>query len=415
MPRQSTASKTTRHRRINGAVRRLPSGRWQARYTGPDGVSRPLGTFATKDEADLAIAGQSVDVARGDWVNPTAGTITLGAYLATWIATRDLAESTRALYRRLAETWINADVPGLDLGDGPVGTIHLGRHPIGALSLPVVREWDAAVLAEATRRATARWDKARRRPGNVNASIRRWAARNDVAIAATGRIPAGVREAWASATGGLPDAVKPGYRNAGRTESAQAYRLLRAALSQALADRTITENPCRVEGAGTRDNTERAERRIATPAEMWTLADLMPARYRAHFPASRARRPFALIVLGVVGLLATPQVEGHHRRGGVQRHRRRAVEQAGQVPGDHAAQRVGDLTSVVGESFVVPRVGLQQPVDDGRQDRGLHGGGRRGQGQVDGGVLDRGQVSCEHGGGQRADQVASSGGHLHLP
>lgn len=93
MPRQSTASKTTRHRRTNGAVRRLPSGRWQARYTGPDGVSRPLGTFATKDEADLAIAGQSVDVARGDWVNPTAGKITLGAYLATWIASRDTAES----------------------------------------------------------------------------------------------------------------------------------------------------------------------------------------------------------------------------------------------------------------------------------------------------------------------------------
>ena len=36
-----------------GRVRRLPSGRWQARYKGPDGM-RPSGTstFATKGDAE---------------------------------------------------------------------------------------------------------------------------------------------------------------------------------------------------------------------------------------------------------------------------------------------------------------------------------------------------------------------------
>lgn len=279
-PRTSNR-KTARHRRTTGAIREMPSGRYQARYTGPDGVSRPLGTFATKTEADCAIAMRTVDVARGDWVDPAAGKITLGAYLRTWIATRDLADSTRALYRYLAATWIDAEIPGLDLGDGPAGTIHLGRYAIGALNLPVVREWDAAVLAESTRRATARWEQARHRQANVNASIRRWAARNGVLMATTGRIPAAVRQAWVQATGGVPDAVKPGHHNAGRTESAQAYRLLRAALNQALEDKAITENPCRIEGAANRDCTDRAERRIATPDEMWTLADLLPDRYRA--------------------------------------------------------------------------------------------------------------------------------------
>ena len=37
---------TRRHRRASGAVRKLPSGRWQARYTGPDGALRTLGTVS---------------------------------------------------------------------------------------------------------------------------------------------------------------------------------------------------------------------------------------------------------------------------------------------------------------------------------------------------------------------------------
>src|SRR5665647_1485762 len=47
---------TRRHRRASGAVRKLPSGRWQARYTGPDGALRTLGTFPTKAEADQELA-----------------------------------------------------------------------------------------------------------------------------------------------------------------------------------------------------------------------------------------------------------------------------------------------------------------------------------------------------------------------
>lgn len=44
-------SKGNRRRRF-GHIRRLPSGRFQARYTGPDGVDRPAPrTFRTKAEA----------------------------------------------------------------------------------------------------------------------------------------------------------------------------------------------------------------------------------------------------------------------------------------------------------------------------------------------------------------------------
>ena len=37
-----------------GRVRRLPSGSWQARYQGPDGIDRPAPeTFATKTDAEV--------------------------------------------------------------------------------------------------------------------------------------------------------------------------------------------------------------------------------------------------------------------------------------------------------------------------------------------------------------------------
>ena len=42
------------HRRSSGSIRRLSSGSWQARYTGPDGALRSVGAFPTKAEADQA-------------------------------------------------------------------------------------------------------------------------------------------------------------------------------------------------------------------------------------------------------------------------------------------------------------------------------------------------------------------------
>ena len=41
-----------------GRVRRLPSGRWQARYKGPDGIDRPArGTFASKTGHENIVVG----------------------------------------------------------------------------------------------------------------------------------------------------------------------------------------------------------------------------------------------------------------------------------------------------------------------------------------------------------------------
>jgi len=86
----------------------------------------------------------------------------------------------------------------------------------------------------------------------VNAAIRRWAVQNEIAVAQTGRIPAALRGAWLAATGDAPAADWHRDRNAGRTEAAQAYRLLHTGMTQAVADGLIPTNPCLVRGASQR-------------------------------------------------------------------------------------------------------------------------------------------------------------------
>lgn len=63
-----------------GSVRKLPSGRWQARYPGPDGNSYTARTdddksltFLTKTDARTWLAGMHTQIARGLWEPPTVG------------------------------------------------------------------------------------------------------------------------------------------------------------------------------------------------------------------------------------------------------------------------------------------------------------------------------------------------------
>ena len=86
-----------------GRVRQLPSGRWQARYKGPDGIDRPaLHTFESKASADRWLALQEAEIVRGDWIDPDAGRVNFGRYAATWIEERPgLRPKTIELYRYL--------------------------------------------------------------------------------------------------------------------------------------------------------------------------------------------------------------------------------------------------------------------------------------------------------------------------
>jgi len=127
---------TTTTRRRFGRIRKLPSGRWQARYPGPDGrdLAAPS-TFSTKTDAARWLATVESDLARGTWLDPSRGAVRLSAYSDAWLETRTVAgrplrPRTRADYRAL-----------LDRHIGP----HLGRLPMSEVSAERVRLWHAEV------------------------------------------------------------------------------------------------------------------------------------------------------------------------------------------------------------------------------------------------------------------------------
>lgn len=89
-------------KRTFGRVRKLPSGRYQARYLGADGIDRPAPeTFRTKRDADDWLAERQAELRSGDWSDPDAGQVEFGSYAATWIAERGIGASTADLYRSL--------------------------------------------------------------------------------------------------------------------------------------------------------------------------------------------------------------------------------------------------------------------------------------------------------------------------
>ena len=83
-----------------GTVRRLPSGRWQARYRALDGsLATASTTFAICAHAAGFLAQVQADRTRGVWVDPRAGSVRFGDYAASWLAQRvELRPRTVELY-----------------------------------------------------------------------------------------------------------------------------------------------------------------------------------------------------------------------------------------------------------------------------------------------------------------------------
>ncbi|GAA2208426.1 site-specific integrase [Nonomuraea monospora] len=86
-PRRTRKRKPQKRR--FGRVRQLPSGRFQARYAGPDGVDRPAPeTFATKTDAEVWLTRIEARILEDEWIDPDAGKIAFGKYARDWIAER---------------------------------------------------------------------------------------------------------------------------------------------------------------------------------------------------------------------------------------------------------------------------------------------------------------------------------------
>ena len=87
-------------RRTSGAVRRLPSGRYQASYldeTTRERVKAPS-TFAAKADADLWLATVRVDDARGELLDPRLSRRTFGEWATEWLLGLHLKPKTMLGY-----------------------------------------------------------------------------------------------------------------------------------------------------------------------------------------------------------------------------------------------------------------------------------------------------------------------------
>ena len=101
-----------------GRVRRLPSGRWQARYPGPDGVDRAAPqTFGSKSEAEVWLALKEAEIRRGDWLDPEAGKVRFGDYATSCVNDHVLKPRTAELYQGLLKNHLAPAFGNVDLGD----------------------------------------------------------------------------------------------------------------------------------------------------------------------------------------------------------------------------------------------------------------------------------------------------------
>jgi Phage integrase, N-terminal SAM-like domain len=117
-----------------GTIRKLPSGRWQARYRGPDGLRRSApSTFARKSDAVRWLTLTDAELHGGGWIDPDARRVALADYAAAWISERPaLRPKTLQLYRYLLRRHL---APGF------------AGQTIAGISEADVRRWRADLLA----------------------------------------------------------------------------------------------------------------------------------------------------------------------------------------------------------------------------------------------------------------------------
>jgi integrase len=128
-------------RRTFGSVRKLPSGRFQARFELPNGdrIKAPE-TFDTRKAAELWLDSQNVARADGSWIDRRDGLVTLAVCAEEWLAGRLGRPSTLARDRGYVERYLVND--------------RIGSTPIGRVDPARIRKWVAELLGRELAPAT---------------------------------------------------------------------------------------------------------------------------------------------------------------------------------------------------------------------------------------------------------------------
>jgi hypothetical protein len=128
-------------RRRFGAIRRLPSGRYQVRYRTADVryVTAPT-TFETKADAGRYLSKVEADMLRGEWADPRLGRTTFGEWADRWLdSTVNLRANTKAGYRSILRQYLRPA---------------FGSYPLARIEVLAVRTWLAKLEADGVGQAT---------------------------------------------------------------------------------------------------------------------------------------------------------------------------------------------------------------------------------------------------------------------
>jgi integrase len=107
----------TATKRHFGNIRKRESGRYQARYRGPDGRMRSAQhTFARRADAAAWLALKEAEIRRDEWIAPEAARQTFREYAEDWVSERVLKARTQELYRGLLRNHLNPTFGHLGLG-----------------------------------------------------------------------------------------------------------------------------------------------------------------------------------------------------------------------------------------------------------------------------------------------------------
>ncbi|MFI5659181.1 tyrosine-type recombinase/integrase [Streptomyces sp. NPDC051684] len=256
-------------RRGSGSVRQLKSGRYEVRYTGPDGKRRNLpGTFPTKKAAEAALAKSLSERIDNKWIAPELNSVTFESWFTPWLKRHceDLQPQTVELYEGIARHFIL----------GAVGGIRLGDVALGRITPSLVAEWRSAVKRTVHAHVVERDGNAayRKAYAEVIRCARATAPRGSKASAAHGAEPS-ARSAGEAARRAAQANVRA---DAGHTRTAHAYKLLKTAFMAAIREGRVHSNPCNIPGA---DAIRTPERPIASVQEAERAADAAPDRFRA--------------------------------------------------------------------------------------------------------------------------------------
>jgi integrase len=122
----------TKGARQFGNIRKLPSGRYQARYTGPDGLLRNAPeTFERKGDASRWLSLKEAELSKGEWIAPELGQQTFREYAEEWMQQRVFKPRTVELYTGLLRNHLYPT---------------FGEIPMASVDVASVRRWRKARL-----------------------------------------------------------------------------------------------------------------------------------------------------------------------------------------------------------------------------------------------------------------------------